>query len=136
MTEIISLKYRVNISKEHVRKALVNIDPEGVSMRKKKTIKRREYKTNGPFDVFHIDENGKLKSFGFAINGCIDGYNRKLIYLFVSTTNNDLLVVANFYLKAITNLDRTPNTLRMDLGTENVYCEELLVFFNKNSDSL
>ena len=136
MTEIISLKYRVNISKEHVRKALVNIDPEGVSMRKKKTIKRREYKTNGPFDVFHIDENGKLKSFGFAIHGCIDGYNRKLIYLFVSTTNNDPLVVANFYLKAITNLDRTPNTLRMDLGTENVYCEELLVFFNKSSDSL
>ena len=45
-----------------MRKALVNIDPEGVSMRKKKTIKRREYKTNGPFDVFHIDENGKLKS--------------------------------------------------------------------------
>ena len=136
MTEIISLKYRVNISKEHVRKALVNIDPEGVSMRKKKTIKRREYKTNGPFDVFHIDENGKLKSFGFAIHGCIDGYNRKLIYFFVSTTNNDPLVVANFYLKAITNLERAPNTLRMDLGTENVYCEELLVFFNKNSDSL
>ena len=59
MTEIISLKYGVNISKEHVRKALVDIDPEGVSMRKKKTIKRRTYETNGPFDVFHIDGNYK-----------------------------------------------------------------------------
>ena len=46
MTEIISLKYGVNISKEHVRKGLVDIDPEGVSMRKKKTIKRRTYETN------------------------------------------------------------------------------------------
>ena len=135
MTEIISLKYGVNISKEHVRKALVDIDPEGVSMRKKKTIKRRTYETNGPFDVFHIDGNDKLKRFGFAIHGCIDGFSRKLIWLFVSTTNNDPLVVANFYLKAITNLGRTPNTLRMDLGTENVYCEELQVFFTKNSNS-
>ena len=135
MTEIISLKYGVNISKEHVRKALVDIDPEGVSMRKKKTIKRRTYETNGPFEVFHIDENDKIKRFGFAIHGCIDGYSGKFIWLFVSTTNNDLLVVANFYLKAIITLGRAPNTLRMDLGTENVYCEKLQVFFTKNSNS-
>ena len=118
-----------------MRKALVDINPEGVSMRKKKTIKRRTYETNGPFDVFHIDGNDKLKRFGFAIHGCIDGFSRKLIWLFVSTTNNDPLVAANFYLKAITNLGRAPNTLRMDLGTENVYCEELQVFFTKNRNS-
>ena len=47
MTETISLKYGVNISKEHVRKGLVDIDLEGVSTRKKKTIKRT-YETNGP----------------------------------------------------------------------------------------
>ena len=135
MTEIIPLNYGVNISKEHVRKALVDIDPEGVSMRKKKTIKRRTYETNGPFEVFHIDENDKIKRFGFAIHGCIDGYSGKFIWLFVSTTNNDLLVVANFYLKAIITLGRAPNTLRMDLGTENVYCEKLQVFFTKNSNS-
>ena len=134
MTEIISLKHGVNISKEHVRKALVDIDPEGVSMRKKKTIKRRTYETNGPFDVFHIDGNDKLKRFGFAIHGCIDGFSRKLIWLFVSTTNNILLVDANFYLKAITNLGRAPNTLRMDLGTENIYCKELQAFFTKSSN--
>ena len=50
-------------------------------MRKKKTIKRRTYETNGPFDVFHIDGNDKLKRFGFAIHGCIDGFSRKLIWL-------------------------------------------------------
>ena len=70
----------------------------------------------------------QLKSFGFTIHGCIDGFNRKLIWLFVSTTNNDPRVVANFYIKTIANLDRAPNTLRMDLGTENVYCEDLQVF--------
>ena len=72
MTEIISLKYGVNISKEDVRKAFINIDPEGVSICKKKTIKRRTYETNRPFDVFHIDGNDQLKKFGFAIHGCIE----------------------------------------------------------------
>ena len=62
-----------------MRKALVDIDPEGVSMRKKKTIKRRTYETNGPFDVFDIDANDKLKRFGLAIHGRIDGFSRKLI---------------------------------------------------------
>ena len=132
MTEIVSLKFGVNISKEHVRKALADIDLEGVSMRKKKTIKRRTYGTNSPFDVFHIDRNDKLKRFSFAIRGCIDGFSRKLIRRFVSTTNNyPVVVVANFYLKSVTNLGRAPNTLRMELSTENVYCEELPSIFHK-----
>ena len=32
------------------------------------------------------------------------GFRRKFIWLFVSTTNNDLLLVANLYLRAITKL--------------------------------
>ena len=101
MTGIISFKYGVNISKEHVRKGLVDIDLEGVSMRKKKTIKRRTCETNGPFDVFHIDGNYKLKRFGDAIRGCIDGFSRKLIWLFVSTTNNDILLLQISILKLL-----------------------------------
>ena len=93
MTEITSLKYGVNISKEHVRKGLLDIDLEGVSMLKKKTMKRRTYEINGSFDVFHIDGNYKIKRFGFVIRECIDGFNRKLIWLFVSTANNDPLVL-------------------------------------------
>ena len=124
MTEIISLKYRVNISKEHVRKALVDIDPEGVSMRKKKTIKRREYETNGPFNVFHIDGNNKLKRFSFALHGYIDGFSRKLILLFVSTTNSDPLVVANLYLKAITaDLIDVESLIRISVSSRDSYIQ-------------
>ena len=43
-------------------------------MRKKKTTKRKTNETNGPFDVFHIDGNYKLKRFGFVIRECIDGF--------------------------------------------------------------
>ena len=50
-----------------------------------------------------------MKRFGFVIRECIDGFSRKLIWLFVSTTNNDPLIAANFCLKAIKNLGRTSN---------------------------
>ena len=66
-----------------------------------KTIKRRSYETNGPFDVFHIDGNYKLKKFGFIIRRCIDGFSRKLIWLVVSTTSNDPLVAAISVLKLL-----------------------------------
>ena len=56
-----------------------------------------------------------LKRFGFTIHSCIGGFSS--------------------YYKAITNLGRTANTLRMELGTENTYCEELQIFFIKNSNS-
>ena len=94
MREIISLKHGVNVSKEHVRKTPVD-----------------SCETYGSFNVFHINENSKLKMFGFASQGCINGVSRRLIYFFVSATNNDSLVDANFYRKAIGNLSRAPNAL-------------------------
>ena len=61
MTEIISLKYDVWVSKEDVRKSLLRVDPEGVAERRARTINRREYFAAGPFSTFHIDGNNKLK---------------------------------------------------------------------------
>ena len=49
----------------------------------------------------NIDGNDRLKRFGFAIHGCIHGFSRKLIWLFVSTTNNDPLVVQISILKLL-----------------------------------
>ena len=134
MRQII-LKYVVNISKEYVRKTLVDIDSEGVSIRKKRTTKRKTYETYGLFDVFHINENNKPKRFGFASQGYIDGFTRNLVYFFVSATNNDRLVNANFYRTAIGNLSRATNALRIDFGTENMYCEERQVLFINNGNS-
>ena len=88
-TEFISLKYGINIAKEDVRKALLILDPEEVEKRKRKFIKRRVYESCGPLNTFHIDGNDKLKRSGFPIHGCIDGFSRKLMWLVVSTSNND-----------------------------------------------
>lgn len=108
MWEQISLKYDVNVSKECVRKILKAVDPKGVEERRSKTIKRRIYWSNGPGDIFHIDGNDKLKRWGFCIHGCIDGFSRKIIWLNVASSNNDPLIIANFFLSSIKKLKFVP----------------------------
>ena len=90
MTEILSLKYGMNVSKEAVRLALLEVDSEAVARRRRHTIQRRFYYTDGPGHVYHIDGNDKLKKWGFAIHG----FSRKILWLVDSTTNNEPLAVA------------------------------------------
>ena len=95
MKHIISQKYSIDISYERVRKSLLRNDPVGVELRSRNIIRRRIYSAKGPFHIVHIDGHDKLKKWGFAIHGGIDGFSRKILWLKVSTTNNDPLVVAN-----------------------------------------
>ena len=101
MTEIINWEYDLNVCKENVRLALLEVDPQGVEDRRRKTINRRNYYTDGPGDVYHIDGNDKLKKWDFAIHGGIDGFSQKIIWLVVATTNNDPLVVGNLFLNCV-----------------------------------
>ena len=48
MTECITLNYNVWVSREDVRKARKEIDPEGVDRRRRKVIHRRVYESLGP----------------------------------------------------------------------------------------
>ena len=86
-------------------------------------------------NTFHIDGNDKLKRFGFIIHGCIDGFSRKLMWLVFSTSNNDPLVIANHFLFCIKKPRRVPDVLRMDCGTENIYCENMQMFFTGLEES-
>ena len=67
----------------------------------------------GPNYCWHVDGLDKLKTYGFAIHGCIDGYgtvivsngvmiqvSRNILWLQVATTNNDSAVIAGYFLKA------------------------------------
>ena len=134
-TETITVKYNINVSTKNVRKALKELNPSDVQDRWRKLITRRIYDTNGPADAYHIDGNDKLKRWGFAIHGCIDGFSRKILWLHVSTSNNDLLIITNFYLSCISKYNICPRILRMDRGNENIYCEDLQVFFTRNPES-
>ena len=135
MAEMISLKYEVNISKENARLALLHVDPDGVRNRKRNAIKRRVYDSKGPGEIYHIDGNDKLKKWGICIHGEIDGFSRKLLWLKAATTNNNPIVIANYFLQSIKTNGFTPKILRMDKGTENIYCENIQVYLTNNQES-
>jgi len=70
--------------REDVRKVVKRLDPQGVNDRRRKRLRRRKYRNQGPNSVWHIDGHDKLKPYGFSIHGCIDGFSRRIIWLEVN----------------------------------------------------
>ncbi len=64
------------------------LDPNGVETRKSHKLRRREYICPGPNEVWHANGYDKLKPFGFPIHGCIDGYSRKALWLYLTRSKN------------------------------------------------
>ncbi|CAH3168485.1 unnamed protein product [Porites lobata] len=125
------------------------MDPDGVAERKKHWLKRRKYFSpatstsyllvngpnsytcciyflfQGPNFLRHIDGYDKLKAYGFAIHGCIDGYSRRIMWLEVRSTNNDAAVIADHFLGCVCQMKGTARIVRAGPGTENVKVEVL-----------
>ena len=87
--------------KETVGLILKSPDPIGVDKRKKWKLTRREYHSFGPNHTWHIDGYDKLKPFGTAIHRAIDGYSRRILWLKLSSGNNNPKIIANYYLCCI-----------------------------------
>lgn len=90
--------YKLKVKQKTVLAALRVVDPAGVAARFRRRLKRRKYGVPGPNFLWHIDGYDKIKRFGFAIHGCIDGYSKRVIWLHVASTNNDPNVIAFYYL--------------------------------------
>ena len=110
------------------------LDPEKVALRSKKCLLRRVYSVPGPDLFWHQDGYDKLKPFGFAIHGCIDGYSRKIIWLEVASTNKDPSVVAGYFLKAVKSIGGLPVRIRSDDGTENSLIEAVQIAIRSQHD--
>ena len=63
---------------------------------------------------------------------CIDGFSRKILWVKVSYTNKDPLVVCQYYLDAITTLDALLKKFRANRGTENVDICSVQTFLGRN----
>lgn len=116
-------KYCFTVKQSTVLKLLRIIDPDGVEARSRYKLKRRQYAVPGPNHIWHVDGMDKLKQFGFAISGCVDGFSRKVIWLEVSTTNNKPQVIGYYYLQALLKHQCMPRIIRSDCGTENTLIE-------------
>ena len=77
------------------------------------------YCSNGPNDVWHCDGYDKINQYGFPIHGGADGFSRKILWLKVVRSNNNPIVPATLYLRAIKEQGLSPNLLKTDCGSEN-----------------
>lgn len=115
------------VSRNTVREILRIVDPAGVELRRRRRLIRGRYYSNGPNQNWHIDGYDKLKPYGLAISGCIDGFSRYVIWVEVSYTNNNPDVIAGYFMDAVLQRGGGPERVRMDHGTENVNVELLQV---------
>ncbi|XP_072223124.1 uncharacterized protein [Leuresthes tenuis] len=109
----------LRVRKEDMRLALKELDPRGVALRKGGRLRRRRYFSKGPNFIWHMDSYDKLKPCGFCINGSIDGFSRKIMWLNAYTTNSDPKLIGGYYTEAVERFGGCPRIVRGDLGTEN-----------------
>ena len=77
----------------------------------------------------------KLKPFGFPINGAIDGFSRKVLWLEVTRSNNSPQSVAQLYLQCVRENEGCPLQTRTDCGTENGIIAGAQCYFRTDDDA-
>ena len=118
-----------------VQKLMVELDPDGVERRKAHKLHRREYHNPGPNMAWHVDGYDKLAPYGFPIHGCIDGFSRKVLWLYVTRSNSYPDNIAAYYLDTVSEIGGCPRRLYTDLGTENGTMAGIQSFFTDDPDS-
>ncbi|KAJ8049043.1 hypothetical protein HOLleu_01595 [Holothuria leucospilota] len=115
----------------HVIRAL---DPEGVRLRRRRRLERRMYLSVGRNFAWHLDSYDKLKPYGVAINGCIDGFSSRVLWLRANSTNNDPRIIAGYFMETVESGGGCPLLISADRGTENSTVERLQIFLRRNGN--
>jgi hypothetical protein len=113
------------VTRRELRESIQRVDPEGIELRKKKPIRRREYSVPGPHYLWHQDGNHKLIRWGIVIHGCIDGFSRSIIYL-AARDNNTSKAVFDLFKDGLTRY-QLPDRVRGDKGGENILVAEYML---------
>lgn len=119
MCQTLRQKHNLTVRRQDVMLMMADLDPLGIEQRSRRRFVRRVYHSLGPNHVWHIDGYDKLKPYGMAISGCIDGYSRKVMWLDCGASNNNPDIIASYYLQCATQFGVIPKLLRTDCGTEN-----------------
>ena len=131
------LLHNLHCKKEDVRVILAVLDPEGNAQRRKRRLLRRSYSSKGPDYLWHLDGYDKLKRYGVCINGCVDGFSRRIVWLNAYHTNSDPKIIGGYFIEAVKSRGGCPRMLRGDAGTENAYVRDMQRFTRmKDNDAL
>ena len=96
--------YGIIVQRDIVMNVLKEIDPEGTNMRKARRLRRRKYVSEGPNSCWHADGYDKLKPYGFPIQGCTDGYSRRILWFKVTKSISHAKVPAAYYVDTMKEL--------------------------------
>jgi len=116
MWQTLRQKYHLTVRRDLVMTLLNELDPSGVELRARRRFVRGVYSSHGPN---HLDGYDKLKPYGLAISGCIDGYYRKVPWLVCQASSNSPGVMALNYLRCVSECGIIPMRLCTDCGTDN-----------------
>ena len=119
MSHTLSMK-SIRVPRRVVEEIMRELDPEGCETRRRKRLRRRKYRAPGPNYCWHVDGYDKLKSYGFPIHGCIDGWSRKIMWLRLVRLNNLPETAASHFVDCVDDYGGCPVKLRTDCGTDNV----------------
>ena len=100
------------VSQETIRLIIKILDPEGVELRRARRLRHRQYTCRGPNALWHMDSYDKLKPYGIAINGCIDGFSRHIMWMEAYTTNSNPKVIAEYFINTVMRIGGCPQRLR------------------------
>ena len=126
------IQHKLVTTHETVRELLKFTDPEGCEIRSRRRLRRRSYNSRGPNFLWHVDSYDKLKQYGICINGYIDGFSRRIIWLEVYVSSSNPKIIAGYYTNVIKSRKMCPLRIRTDKGTENSYIEQMQIFLRRN----
>ena len=63
------------------------LDADGVELWSSHCLARITCVSVGPNYLWHIDGYDKIKPYGFAVHGAIDGFSMKILWLGVASSN-------------------------------------------------
>ena len=105
-----------------------------MTARSRHILHRHVYNAKGANYVCHIDGYDKIKPYGFAIHGVIDGYSRKILWFKVFARNNNPKMIGKLYLNYASQSKITPRLVRSDRGSENVVIAGFQRYFLRSTD--
>ena len=120
--------------KEEVRAILRVLDTEGTEQRRKRRLLRRMYTSKGPNYIWHFDSYDKLKPYGICINGCVDGFSRKVIWMNAYHKGSNPRLIGSYFVEAVESLGGCPRAIRGDLGTENGHVRDIQRYLRGDHD--
>ena len=129
-------QHGIKVPRHLVHNMMADLDPDGLDARNlQKRLKRKKkpFESDGPLSLVSLDGHDKLCgyqnwTFPLAVYGCLDTFSRKILFLFLSHSNSDPLIIGNRYLAYLTETQILPKTLRVDKGTETGKMASIHVF--------